>query len=150
MHIGFTGSQTGMTPAQRNIVCALLFISHCTGVRIGAPRFESSGVYFHHGDCVGADAEAHDIARDLMYHIVGHPPDDDKARAFKEFDDSWDVKPYLTRNREMVDACDVLIATPKGLEEELRSGTWATIRYAKKTHTNIVIIYPPGNTELAG
>lgn len=136
MHIGFTGTHTGMTPAQKNIVRALLFAT--------------SGNSFHHGDCVGADAEAHDIAKELGWFIAGHPPDNDKARAFKECDTNWDPKPYLTRNREIVDACELLIATPTELDEQLRSGTWATVRYAKKTHTNTVIIYPPGNTELVG
>lgn len=48
---------------------------------------------------------------------------------------------YLDRNREMVDGADVLIAFPKTAEEETRSGTWATIRYARKVGVE-VHLYP--------
>ena len=43
----------------------------------------------------------------------------------------------------LVDACEVLLATPKG-PEKLRSGTWATVRYARKVGKRIVIIEPDG------
>jgi outer membrane protein insertion porin family len=49
----------------------------------------------------------------------------------------------LDRNRAIVDSCDVLIACPKGPEEQ-RSGTWATVRYARKQKKRIVIIWPDG------
>src|SRR2546421_1503 len=38
---------------------------------------------FHHGDCIGVDAFAHDVAYDLGYYIFVHPPSDPKFRAFK-------------------------------------------------------------------
>ena len=44
MIVGFTGTQRGMTETQRSVVHALLA---CLPV-----------VTFHHGDCIGADAEA--------------------------------------------------------------------------------------------
>jgi hypothetical protein len=125
-----------MTPIQKNIVKALLFVG--------------GGGSFHHGDCIGADAEAHDIASELLWFTVSHPPDNNKARAHKKCDYEREPKPYLERNRDIVDHCDLMIAAPDGLEEQLRSGTWATTRYAKKTHTNTIIIYPNGNTELVG
>jgi predicted Rossmann fold nucleotide-binding protein DprA/Smf involved in DNA uptake len=39
---------------------------------------------------------------------------------------------YMKRNDELVAQCDVLLAFPRSAEEELRSGTWATIRRARK------------------
>ena len=137
-HFGFTGTRDGMSPSQVEIVRTLLFVA---GV---------GGAVLHHGDCVGADADAHAIARELKYQVVGHPPEDDSARAFKDCDSWWDPKPYLTRNRNIVDISGLLIAAPNGFEEQLRSGTWATIRYAKKVNGRIIVVYPNGSTDLFG
>ena len=98
----------------------------------------------HHGDCKGADKQFHDIAKSFGYEITVHPPIDDKKRAFCKGDYSTAPKEYLARNKDIVDACDILIATPKSAAEEVRSGTWSTIRYAKKTHKRGVIIFPDG------
>ena len=46
-----------------------------------------------------------------------------------------------------MDNSDILIATPKEKEEQLRSGTWATIRYAKKTKKIVFLVYPDGKYE---
>ena len=35
---------------------------------------------FHHGDCVGADSEAHDIADECGYGIILHPPTNQSER----------------------------------------------------------------------
>ena len=140
MNIGFTGTRTGMSVAQENIVRALLFA--------GRPPQSASG--FHHGDCIGADAEAHDLAKEIGWFIVGHPPNKKQARAQCTCDVMLPEEDFLKRNRDIVDAVGLLIAAPDGLEEELRSGTWATIRYAKKTHTHTVIVFPTGLTELCG
>jgi hypothetical protein len=39
------------------------------------------------------------------------------------------------------------LACPRGYTEELRSGTWATIRYARKTGVPYVIIFPDRTVE---
>ena len=54
------------------------------------------------------------------------------------------AKDYLVRNHDIVDVCDVLVATPGQKEEQIRSGTWATIRYARKIRKQIIIVYPDG------
>lgn len=57
------------------------------------------------------------------------------------------VKPIrqpLDRNRLMVIAATSVIATPKSEKEELRSGTWMTIRYAKEQKRTVYIVYPNG------
>lgn len=54
----------------------------------------------------------------------------------------YPVKPPLKRNYDIVDACDILLAAPRTLTEELRSGTWATIRYARKTGKKYLILAP--------
>lgn len=49
---------------------------------------------------------------------------------------------YLDRNHAIVDECSVLIAAPRSLTEEQRSGTWATVRYARKMGRPVVILDP--------
>jgi hypothetical protein len=55
------------------------------------------------------------------------------------------AKPYLVRNHEIVDDSQVLIAAPKEFTEQLRSGTWATIRYARKIGRTVRIVFPDGS-----
>ena len=60
-------------------------------------------------------------------------------------DQTLPPKDYLDRNHDIVDQTDLLIATPKENTEVLRSGTWATIRYAKKINKPTWIIETNGN-----
>lgn len=69
MRIGFTGTRRGMTEAQGLTLRALLATQHATE--------------FHNGDCIGADAEAHDIAVAMGCEVVIHPPIIDAERAWK-------------------------------------------------------------------
>lgn len=138
MKIGFTGTRNGMTEAQKNAFEDYL-ISLCFG---------KSGDEFHHGDCVGADEQSQEIAEiyggaDNFLHI--HPCNLKEQRANCVGDIVYDELPPLERNKIIVDSCDILVAAPKGFEEELRSGTWSTIRYARKIGRQIVIILPDGS-----
>lgn len=100
---------------------------------------------FNHGDCMGADAQAHDIARDIGgFYIKVHPPRNHRRRAFKMGDRTYPEADYLTRNAHIVTECDILIACPGGFEEELRSGTWATVRKARSRKRSVYIIWPNG------
>lgn len=101
--------------------------------------------WFHHGDCVGSDSMAHELASLRGFDIVVHPPTDPKHRAHRIGDVEEDPRPYLERNHAIVDAVSTMIATPDG-EERLRSGTWATVRYARKRKRAIYIVFPAGNT----
>lgn len=129
MDVGFTGTQTGMTAAQKRTVARLL----------------TKAKTFRHGDCVGADSDAHDIAKDAGAWVVLHPPLNKSKRAFKEADEVLDPKEYLDRNKDIVLACDLLIATPAEVDEQLRSGTWSTVRFARRMSREIVIVLPDGN-----
>lgn len=134
MILGFTGSRAGITPAQRTTLLRL---------------FERLGYCeFHHGDCVGADAAAHSLALlpAFRFHIIIHPPISPRLRAMCEGAAKvLTPKPYIQRNRDIVDACDHLLVCPNG-EETIRSGTWATVRYARKRKRDYSIIHPAGIT----
>ena len=131
MRVGFTGTREGMTAPQRATLHKLLL--------------EFEGGEFHHGDCLGADAEAHDIAAEL-YTTVIHPPLRATCRAFKSGNVVLQKQDYLERNKDIVDNTALLIAAPKTLREEHRSGTWSTVRYARKNDKQVIIIYPDGST----
>ena len=49
----------------------------------------------HHGDCVGADKEFHDICASNNIKIIIHPPIDEKLRAFCTPGGKMCVKFYL-------------------------------------------------------
>ena len=128
--MAFTGTRRGMTPKQ--IVEVTEKLKSCE------PKFVK------HGDCLGADAQFHDLC--LVYgkcQIIIHPPINTSMRAYcKGAHVMVEPKPYLDRNKDMVIWSNLLIACPSEKEEVLRSGTWSTIRYARKTGTEVVVIYP--------
>lgn len=129
--LGFTGTQKGMTEEQQDRIADLLGKFHVTEA--------------HHGDCIGADADFHAIGRYNGLWIIGHPPIKDDKRAFCDFDEELEPKEYLDRNKDIVDAADWLVATPGGFQEEIRSGTWSTVRYADRIAKPYVIVLPDGS-----
>lgn len=130
MIAGFTGTQLGMTYKQGERLLLLL------------KRLNTAEM--HHGDCIGADAEVHVMCLDLGIRTVGHPPIVGDKRAFCSFDFEHPPLPYLERDNEIVQQSEVLFAAPKEAKEQLRSGTWATIRYARKKGLPIFIVRPDG------
>lgn len=98
----------------------------------------------HHGDCVGADTDMHRIARANGQRVVGHPPTNPRLRAWNECDDLLPEADYHVRNRAIVDACDVLVATPAEYDEQPRGGTWGTVRYARSVGREHVVVLPDG------
>lgn len=60
------------------------------------------------------------------------------------------AKDYLARNHDIVDAAGLLIAAPSGPAEKRRSGTWATVRHARKQGTRIWIVLPSGEIAVEG
>ena len=150
IRIGFTGTQKGMTTAQKQTIIKL-FQTLCWGERgLCAPgNFESGEL--HMGDCIGADKEFYTMSLALPnVKRIGHIPDNDSKRAFCKYDEERTPKPYLARNHDIVDESEFLIATPKEYKEQLRSGTWSTIRYAQKKGIKIVTIYPDGSYLIQG
>lgn len=130
--IGFTGTREGMTQDQRCQFALMLK--------------ELNASEFHHGDCIGADSEAHVTWLKLdKGDPVIHPPVVSTYRAYCESSRICEPKDYLMRNRDIVDATDVLLACPKEFDEQVRgSGTWYTIRYARQRGKQVIIIFPDG------
>lgn len=140
MILGFTGTSRGMSDRQKLTVRAL-FQEHLTEL--------------HHGWCIGADAEAHALAKEVCANIVGHPPSDTTRMADLPVRDFARIYPsyrYLTRNRHIVrDGIDGLIATPKTFIQPaslIGEGTWTTIGYARQARRDIWIVYPDGTVQV--
>lgn len=136
LHVGFTGTQDGMTRDQANH----LYLGLLDVVR-------DVPVIFHHGDCIGADAEAHEIAQSLGCKVEVHPPTEDAKRAWCVGDFEREPFQYLVRNKHIVDASSFIFAATKTPHEELRSGTWSTCRYAKKWGVPITFLFDSSWTE---
>lgn len=149
MKLGFTGTRNGMTPQQWHAFCGLLE--------------ERQPTELHHGSCVGADSDAHCLFCRFAHNsdavceealVVAHLPDKDDCRAYLSVEaENYGISmvqkkplPYLTRNRNIVDSCDVLVACPAEMEEQQRGGTWSTVRYARKVGRDLVLILPDGST----
>lgn len=137
LSIGFTGTRYGMTPRQRETLKLYL-------------KRNPIQTSYHHGDCIGSDEEFHNIL-ELLGHklnIIIHPPKNDSKRAFCKGGIILEPKPYLERNKDIVDESDILLATPAENNEQIRSGTWSTIRYGHKRKKQVFIIYPNGVMKL--
>ena len=114
MIVGFTGTRKGMSRRQQEQFALVV------------ERFSDPWEEFHHGDARGADSDAVRIVRsiDPDLAIVAHPAGPDP----------------LARNREIVQLSDILIAAPETNKETLRSGTWATVRYARDAGLPIIML----------
>ena len=144
INISFTGSRQGMTARQKETLEFILH--HLTSEKYMLNRPEE--INFHHGGAVGADEEAHDIVLKIphMFNIVRPVGEErwnywqNEKRGYRIVLD-WKDDP-LERNQDIVMAGNILFACPRTREEELRSGTWHTIRFAKKKRRRCIILDP--------
>jgi hypothetical protein len=131
--VGFTGTRIGMTIEQRGALARTLD--------------ELAPTEAHHGDCVGADAEFAKLVNERLppeaVHV--HPPKENRLRALANVPGNMvhEVKHYLDRNEDIVDACDVLVAAPKS-DNNVEGGTGFTIRYARRVGRPRIILSPTG------
>lgn len=130
MKVGFTGTQRGMS-AKQLVALTELFA-----------KYRDKITEFHHGDCIGADRQAHDIACAMIGEdkVYIHPPDVDTKRAFCESPHILRPQGYLARNVAIVEATDRLIAAPKKGPAAIRSGTWYTVRRARERKRPVLIL----------
>jgi hypothetical protein len=146
MKIGFSGTRKGMTVKQ------YLRVSDWFRYDLGDAVVTEA----HHGCCIGADAEFQlaiirgrigGTSERQWAEIHAHPCTlagmvDRDAEALADV--VHDPLPPLDRNRVIVDSCDLLIATPAEAEEQQRSGTWSTIRFAERQGKPIILVLPSG------
>jgi hypothetical protein len=136
--IGFTGTRFGMSEKQvKDIISVFLWAVEVRQI--------------DHGMCVGADVAFHEIIRKIdpnrIIRIIGHPTSEKYVRKELlaldlECDEVREAKHPLERNHDIVDQTDFMIAAPFTESEVLRSGTWSTIRYARKQGKEVYIFTP--------
>jgi hypothetical protein len=138
MIVSFTGTRRGMTDAQWATVQTLL-------VRLAPTEV-------HHGDCVGADSDFAEICSGLVPRprIIAHPGEsagggENHLRANSPHNDEvLPTKTHFARNRDLVNAADVLVAAPAEMERQERGGTWYTIDFAGKRKKPAHVVLPTG------
>lgn len=142
MIVGYTGSRQGLTPPQRLALFEVLATLSGT---------------MHNGAARGADRAAAELwgqgpwEREIDFYPCN--------REQRDWAMQWNagirrfsvhpIRPPLVRNREnLVDPCDLLVATPAGPETP-RGGTWSTIRYARRPEVEkpVVLVWPDGRVE---
>lgn len=142
MIVGYTGPRSGLTPPQR--------------LALGEVLATLSGT-MHNGAALGADRAAAELWGRGPWHreIEFFPCHAEQQRWAVLFARSHarvtvhPIRPPLVRNREnLVDPCDLLVATPAGPETP-RGGTWSTIRYARRPEVGkpVVLVWPDGRVE---
>ena len=141
MILGFTGSRAGMTDAQRMAFEQLLS--------------EHKVAMFMHGDCVGADKQAHDIveANYPGISILVLPSLDASLRAWCRPRKGVVAAAAASadRNASIARISQLLVATPRTpVQPESGfipvSGTEQTIGFARAGNKKVVVINPDGET----
>jgi hypothetical protein len=136
LDVGFTGTREGMTRKQ--------FRKFCTIIRTTPMKS------FHQGCCIGADTQACIAMYDYRpkVRMFGHPPTDTRYMDMMnpEFCDTlMDPLPYHERNKAIVRASTLMIATPLA-STYYQSGTWHAIDFSIRKHTPVLLIDPEGTT----
>ena len=148
MKIGFTGTRGILTEQQQGKLLEILQGIHHSEHRHGkdTQTLPCGITEFHHGDCVGGDMFAHNMVMDLYHNpqVMIHPPKIRGSRAFCVGGKVLPEKDFLDRDHDIVRDTELLIACPKEMKEIQRSGTWATIREARRKKKPVIIIYPSG------
>jgi hypothetical protein len=139
IHIGITGSREGCSVTRlRELMDVMSEFAAPT-----YPRLIPDSVVFHFGDCTGVDFQGFHLAKVLEFQTTAHPPTNPTWRAYCDADQVLPEKPYMERNRDIVNAVSTLIVVPSGPEaDNPRSGTWATYRMAVKAGVETVVIEP--------
>lgn len=132
--LGFTGSRQGLTERQRTLLASII------------EETEPSVVV--HGGAKGADTEFHNICIRMTVPLIKVYPSC-FTHAWGELHESsrtkiiyMDQQPPLDRNWDIVRDRDLVVACPNTAQETLRSGTWATVRYAQQLERTIIVIKP--------
>lgn len=155
--VAFTGSRgpddAGMPPAQHQAVDRLL------------QSLFGPGAGFYHGCCRGADAQAAALAKAAGYVVVARParsavatdvemPPDVDPDALAAADRVLWAAGHFRRNRDLVDACDLLVAAPAAYAWPVlpgsSGGTAYTVNYARRHGKRVYLLDPAGGAVVEG
>jgi len=132
MIVGFTGTRQidKISEARLSMLATLLELH----------SLDYDGAIVIHGCAYGTDTFCHERCLQYNIPIIGRPSISGNSN-LTGFEKLYPPEAPLKRNKKIVDDCDILIALPINKNvEELRSGTWSTIRYAKSKGKKIIII----------
>lgn len=116
--LGFTGTRHGMTQRQtQQLTLVLSLLNECDEKEFHYGTHESVRLV--------ADEQAAEIAKIHGFKTVPH-----HALRGEELD----------RDTRQVQASDVIVAAPSSDSEQVRSGTWATIRRARKSGKAVIML----------
>lgn len=137
--IGFTGTQRTMTLAQHT-----LLVTELETLRAGGADLMVNGC------CEGSDRIAWRIWRDLGGRFCLRPGDRGQFRwacdVARDEDMVHSPIGYMPRN-DLIAEAPTVVATPREESEIDRSGTWATVRRARRHGSALAIILPSGTVE---
>lgn len=137
---GVTGTRHGAVKEQK--ASLLIRIAKITEKLDG--RFEP---WLIHGGCIGVDIQTHLICKGFGWKTWVLPGPYGPDPACCDADEMEENRPFIERNHLIVDRCGAMHALPDRHTEVMRSGTWATIRYARKIRRRLVIIWPDGRVD---
>ncbi len=123
MKVAFTGTRHGMNAAQlKQCRYVLALFYHADALVQQRPEFHYGT---HETVTLLADEQAACMAKEAGYKLVPH-----HARRGHE----------LERDEEEAAVADVMVAAPATDKEQLRSGTWTTVRRAQKLGKPVVML----------
>lgn len=136
MKIAFTGTREGMNEYQLEQLEKIL------------TENRSFIVYGGHGNCIGADVQFHKAFRRILdrnTYLAVFPSTSKRTRAPDPRDASYidDPESPTTRDHTIVISAGpggTLIAAPLDDNETAKSGTWLTVRYARKRKIKVIIL----------
>lgn len=147
---GFTGSRRGLTELQK------------ASLRKWMLNNPTWPWMVFHGCCKGADEAFVDLVWEKSnfqgdpaspIRIWGYPCDITawvSPNALSRCTSTMRPMAPLVRNGIIAGQSSVLLACPGGMQEEQRSGTWSTVRAARKRPIPVVIFWPDGSVTCEG
>lgn len=139
--VTFTGTRDGMSDHQLSELVRVL-------IKLGDPASAwPAPTTFIHGACMGADTQFGEVVWDLRSRHDGitvevFPSTSLRTRRRADSDYEHPPAPPLVRDQSMVDRADLVIAAPRTPVEQTRSGTWTTVRMARRRLLPIILLAP--------
>jgi predicted Rossmann fold nucleotide-binding protein DprA/Smf involved in DNA uptake len=139
--VGFSGTAGEMTRPQRAALTAF-FINRVV---------EKDSIVFH-GGCVGVDQYVHSLCLKHGVLVEVFPSVKHDHWFVPAGSYSWgrvhEAMLPLERNHVIAEVPARLVAVPETETMVLRSGTWATVRYALKANRPVILILPNGSIRM--